>query len=424
MNIDGEEKYVMTVIMAAGKGTRMKSEKSKLVHKIYDKELVKRVAELASKVGSDEIVTVVGHLREEVEEVLGDSVKYAYQDELLGTGHAVMQATKYLEGKKGKVVILYGDVPIIRKETLENLIIKSFKNKEYATLLTAIYDNPTGYGRIIRDEGGNIKAIVEEKDANMYEKEIKEINSGIYCFDIEELLSALKDIKPNNAQGEYYLTDVIKIMNDKGLKTGAVIVEDNTEILGVNDRAQLELLTRVLRMRINAEHMRKGVTIEDASSTYIHDNVIIGVDTVIHPNTTIKNGVIIGSNCEIGPNAYIREGCLIGNDVKIGNCVELKKVKIGNRTKVPHFIYLGDTEIGEDCNVGCGTITCNYDGINKNKTVIGDRAFIGSNVNLVAPVTLGDDVLIAAGSTITEDVPSNNMGIARERQTNKPYKKK
>ncbi len=424
MIIDGEEKYVMTVIMAAGKGTRMKSEKSKLVHKIYDKELVKRVAELASKVGSDEIVTVVGHLREEVEEVLGDSVKYAYQDELLGTGHAVMQATKYLEGKKGKVVILYGDVPIIRKETLENLIIKSFKNKEYATLLTAIYDNPTGYGRIIRDEGGNIKAIVEEKDANMYEKEIKEINSGIYCFDIEELLSALKDIKPNNAQGEYYLTDVIKIMNDKGLKTGAVIVEDNTEILGVNDRAQLELLTRVLRMRINAEHMRRGVTIEDASSTYIHDNVIIGVDTVIHPNTTIKNGVIIGSNCEIGPNAYIREGCLIGNDVKIGNCVELKKVKIGNRTKVPHFIYLGDTEIGEDCNVGCGTITCNYDGVNKNKTIIGDRAFIGSNVNLVAPVTLGDDVLIAAGSTITEDVPSNNMGIARERQTNKPYKKK
>lgn len=424
MIIDGEEKYVMTVIMAAGKGTRMKSEKSKLVHKIYDKELVKRVAELAFQVGSDEVVTVVGHLREQVEEVLGDSVKYAYQDELLGTGHAVMQATKYLEGKCGKVVILYGDVPIIRKETLENLIVKSFKNKEYATLLTAIYENPTGYGRIIRDEGGNIKAIVEEKDANMYEKEIKEINSGIYCFDIEELLSALKDIKPNNAQGEYYLTDVIKIMNDKGLKTGAVIVEDNTEILGVNDRAQLELLTRVLRMRINAEHMRKGVTIEDSNSTYIHDNVIIGVDTVIHPNTTIKSGVIIGNNCEIGPNAYVREGCVIGNDVKVGNFVELKKAKIGDRTKVPHFIYLGDTEIGEDGNVGCGTITCNYDGKNKNKTVIGDRAFIGSNVNLVAPVTLGDDVLIAAGSTITEDVPSNNMGIARERQTNKPYKKK
>lgn len=424
MIIDNEEKYVMTLIMAAGKGTRMKSQKSKLVHKIYDKELVKRVVDLAKQVGTDDVVAVVGYLREQVQEVLGDSVKYAYQEELLGTGHAVMQATEYLKDKKGKVVILYGDVPILRPETLESLISKSFKNKEYATLLTAIYENPTGYGRIIRDEGGNIKAIIEEKDANMEEKQIKEINSGIYCFDIQELVAALTQIKPNNAQGEYYLTDVIKIMNDKGLKTGAVIVEDNTEILGVNDRSQLELLTRVLRMRINAEHMKSGVTIEDSSSTYIHDNVKIGTDTVIHPNTTIKSGVVIGSNCEIGPNAYIREGCKIGDNVKIGNFVELKKTKVGNRTKVPHFIYLGDTEIGEDCNVGCGTITCNYDGVNKNKTKIGDRAFIGSNVNLVAPVTLGDDVLIAAGSTITEDVPSNNMGIARQRQTNKPRKNK
>lgn len=424
MIIDGEEQYVITVIMAAGKGTRMKSNKSKLVHKIYDKELVKRVVELAKKVGTDEVVAVVGYMKEQVEAVLKDEVKYAYQDELLGTGHAVMQAREYLKGKKGKVVILYGDVPILRPETLENLISKSFKNKEYATLLTAIYENPTGYGRIIRDEGGNIKAIIEEKDANSEEKQIKEINSGIYCFDIEELVSALKLIKPNNAQGEYYLTDVIKIMNDKGLKTGAVIVEDNTEILGVNDRAQLELLTRVLRMRINAEHMRNGVTIEDSNSTYIHDNVKIGTDTVIHPNTTIKSGVVIGSNCEIGPNAYIREGCEIGNNVKVGNFVELKKVKVGDRTKIPHFIYLGDTEIGEDCNIGCGTITCNYDGVNKHKTKIGDRAFIGSNVNLVAPVTLGDDVLIAAGSTITDDVPSNNMGIARQRQTNKPRKNK
>lgn len=423
MIIDGEEKYVMTIIMAAGKGTRMKSQNSKLVHKIYDKELVKRVVELAKQVGTDEIVAVVGYLREQVEAVLKDKVKYAYQEELLGTGHAVMQAREYLKGKKGKVVILYGDVPILRPETLENLISKSFKNKEYATLLTAIYENPTGYGRIIRDEGGNIRAIIEEKDASLEEKQIKEINSGIYCFDIEELVSALEDIKPNNAQGEYYLTDVIKIMNDKGLKTGAVIVEDNTEILGVNDRAQLELLTRVLRMRINSEHMRAGVTIEDSNSTYIHDNVKIGTDTVIHPNTTIKSGVVIGNNCEIGPNAYIREGCEIGNNVKIGNFVEIKKAKIGDRTKVPHFIYLGDTEVGEDCNIGCGTITCNYDGLNKNKTKIGNRAFIGSNVNLVAPVTLGDDVLIAAGSTITEDVPSENMGIARERQINKPRKK-
>lgn len=422
MEFGDYEEYVITVIMAAGKGTRMNSEKSKLVHKIYGKELVKRVVELAEKIGSDEIVTVVGHLREQVQEVLGDSVKYAYQEELLGTGHAVMQAKKYLKGKKGKVVILYGDVPIIRPETLKNLINKSIKNKEYATLLTAKYENPTGYGRIIRDEGGNIKAIVEEKDADPLQKKIKEINSGIYCFDIEELLNALEKVNNNNAQGEYYLTDVIKIMNDEGLKTGAVIVEDNTEILGVNDRSQLELLTRVLRMRINSEHMKKGVTIEDSNSTYIYDDVEIGMDTVIHPNTIIKNNVSIGENCEIGPNSYIRENCKLANNVKIGSFVEIKKVTVGEGTKIPHLSYLGDCEIGKNGNVGCGTITCNYDGKTKHKTIIGDNAFIGSNVNLVAPVNLGDNVLIAAGSTITEDVPSNKMGIARERQINKDRK--
>lgn len=424
MIIDGKEEYVMTIVMAAGKGTRMKTNKSKVVHKIYDKELVRRVVELAKKVGSDEIVTVVGHLREQVEAVLGDSVKYAIQEELLGTGHAVMQAKEYLKGKKGKVVVLNGDVPIIRQETLENLITKSIKNKEYGTLLTAIYENPTGYGRIVRDEGGNIKEIVEEKDADPLQKRIREINSGVYCFDIEELLNSLDFIKPNNVQSEYYLTDVIKIMNDKGLKTGAVIVEDNTEILGVNDRAQLELLTRVFRMRINAEHMKNGVTIEDSNGTYIYDDVTIGRDTVIHPNTTIKSGVVIGENCEIGPNAYIRENCIIGNNAKVGSFVELKNVKIGDNTKVPHLTYLGDCEIGKNSNVGCGTITCNYDGKKKHKTIIGDNAFIGSNVNFIAPVTLGDNVLIAAGSTITDDVPSNNMGIARERQINKVKKVK
>ena len=424
MIIDGKEEYVMTIVMAAGKGTRMKTNKSKVVHKIYDKELVRRVVELAKKVGSDEIVTVVGHLREQVEAVLGDSVKYAIQEELLGTGHAVMQAKEYLKGKKGKVVVLNGDVPIIRQETLENLITKSIKNKEYGTLLTAIYENPTGYGRIVRDEGGNIKEIVEEKDADPLQKRIREINSGVYCFDIEELLNSLDFIKPNNVQSEYYLTDVIKIMNEKGLKTGALIVEDNTEILGVNDRAQLELLTRVFRMRINAEHMKNGVTIEDSNGTYLYDDVTIGRDTVIHPNTTIKSGVVIGENCEIGPNAYIRENCIIGNNAKVGSFVELKNVKIGDNTKVPHLTYLGDCEIGKNSNVGCGTITCNYDGKKKHKTIIGDNAFIGSNVNFIAPVTLGDNVLIAAGSTITDDVPSNNMGIARERQINKIKKVK
>lgn len=311
MIINGEEQYVITLIMAAGKGTRMKSEKSKLVHKIYDKELVKRVVELAKDVGSDDIVAVVGHLKEQVMDVLKDSVKYAYQEELLGTGHAVMQATEYLKGKKGKALILYGDVPAIRKETIEQLLNKSVKDKEYATLLTAIYENSTGYGRIIRDVGGNIKAIVEEKDADVNQKQVKEINSGIYCFDIEELVEALKYITPNNAQGEYYLTDVIKIMNDKGLKTGAVIVEDNTEILGVNDRKQLELLTSVLQKRINEEHMKNGVTIESSETTFIYDNVTIGTDTVIHPHVVIESGVVIGKKCEITSFSYIKKGTVI-----------------------------------------------------------------------------------------------------------------
>ena len=413
------EENIMAIVMAAGKGTRMKSKKSKLVQKIYGKEVVKRAVENAEKAGVKDIVAVVGYMKEEVMAVLGDRVKYANQDEMLGTGHAVMQAKEFLKGKKGKVLVLNGDVPLIRPETLNKLIEKSVENKEYVTLLTAIYDNPTGYGRIVRDEGGNISAIVEEKDTTEEQKEIKEINAGIYCFDIEELLAALEKIKPNNAQGEYYLTDVVQIMNEKGLKTGAVIVEDNTEILGINDRIQLEMLTKVLQMRINTEHMKKGVTIEDVNNTYIYDDVEIGMDTVIHPNTTIKSGVVIGEDCEIGPNAYIREGCKLANKVKIGSFVEIKKAIIGEGSKVPHLSYMGDCEIGEHCNIGCGTITCNYDGLHKSKTIIGNHSFIGSNTNLVAPVTLGDETFVAAGSTITEDVPAYALAIARERQTNK-----
>lgn len=413
------ENDMMAIVMAAGKGTRMKSKKSKLVQKIYGKEVVKRAVENAQKAGVNNIVAVVGYMKEEVMAVLGSDMQYAVQDEMLGTGHAVMQATKYLEGKKGKVLVLNGDVPLIRPETLNTLLNKSIENKECATLLTAIYDNPKGYGRIVRDEGGNIEAIVEEKDTTDEQKEIKEINAGIYCFDIEALLEALKEIKPNNAQGEYYLTDVIAIMNAKGLKTGAVIVEDNTEILGVNDRIQLEMLTKVLQMRINTEHMKNGVTIEDINTTYIYDDVEIGMDTVIHPNTMIKSGVVIGEDCEIGPNAYIREGCKLANKVKVGNFVEIKKAVIGEGTKVPHFIYLGDCEVGEKCNIGCGTITCNYDGLHKSKTIIGNHAFIGSNSNLVAPVTIGNETFIAAGSTITDDVPDYALAIARGRQVNK-----
>ena len=410
---------VMAIIMAAGKGTRMKSKNSKLVQKIYGKEIVKRAVENAKKAGIEDIVTVVGYKKEQVMEVLGDTVEYAIQEDMLGTGHAVMQATKFLEGKKGKVLVLNGDVPILRPETITRLLNKSIDNKEAATLLTAIYDDPFGYGRIIRDEGGNIEGIVEEKDATEEEKEIAEINAGIYCFDIEVLLDALKEIKPDNSQGEYYLTDVIEIIGSKGLKTGAVIVEDNTEILGVNDRMQLQMVTKILQHRINSEFMKNGVTIEDINTTYIYDDVQIGMDTVIHPNTTIKSNVEIGEDCEIGPNSYIREGSRLANKVKIGSFVEIKKAIIGEGTKVPHLSYMGDCEIGAGTNIGCGTITCNYDGFKKSKTIIGEDCFIGSNVNFVAPVTVGKNVLVAAGSTITDDVPADSLAIARERQTNK-----
>ena len=418
------EDNIIAIMLAAGKGTRMKTNKAKVVHKIYGKELAVRVVETAFKAGIKEVIAVLGHKREEVEKVLGDSVKYAYQEELLGTGHTVMQAIPFLKGKKGKVVVLSGDVPIIRPETIRTLVEKSIENKEYATVLTAIYNEPYGYGRVVRDIGGNVQAIVEEKDASEEEKCINEINGGVYCFDIQELILALDKITPNNAQGEYYLTDVIKIMNEKGLKTGAVIVEDDTEILGVNDREQLEMVTQVLKNRINREHMKKGVTIEDINSTYIYDDVEIGKDTVIHPNTTIKSGTTIGENCEIGPNSYIREGCKLSNNVKIGSFVEIKKAIIGEGTKVPHLSYIGDCEIGSHTNIGCGTITCNYDGVNKHKTIIGDNAFVGSNVNFVAPVKIGSNVIIGAGSTITEDVPDRALSIARERQTNKENWKK
>jgi len=413
------EQSTVALVLAAGKGTRMKSDKSKLVHKIYGKELVKRVVETAKKSGVDEVVTVVGYKKEQVQLVLGDTVKYAYQEEMLGTGHAVLQAEEYLKNKSGKVVVLNGDVPILRPETIKNLIEKSIANKECATVLTAIYSNPTGYGRIVRDIGGNIKGIVEEKDATDEEKKIQEINAGIYCFDIQELLKALKKIQPNNAQKEYYLTDVVKIMNEEGLKTGAVIVKDNTEILGVNDKMQLELLTKVLKLRINQYHMQNGVTIEDIDNTYIYDDVEIGTDTVIHPNTTIKSDVIIGKDCELGPNSYIREGCRLADKVKVGSFVELKKAIVGEGAKIPHLSYMGDCEIGAKSNIGCGTITCNYDGFNKSKTIIGEHCFIGSNVNLVAPVSLGNNSFVAAGSTITNDVPDDSLAIARERQINK-----
>lgn len=408
---------VIGLVMAAGVDDRMKSKKSKLAQELYGKAVIKRVVENIKKAGIEEVAVIVGENKSEIEEILKDEVTYLHQEKCLGTGHAIMQATQYLEKKKGRVVIANGNIPLITSKTIQTLVEKSVHEEEAATILTGIISEPAGYGRIIRKDN-KIAEIIEEKEATEAQKKILEVNSGLYCFEISKLLEIIVKLQQSSI-GLYYLTDVIKMFNTKGFKVGGVLVEDNTEILSLNTKAQLEMLTRILRIRINTMHMNNGVTIEDSNSTYIYEDVEIGIDTVIHPNTTIKSGVIIGEECNIGPNAYIREGCRLANKVKVGSFVEIKKTIIGEGSKVPHLSYMGDCEIGKKCNIGCGTITCNYDGKNKHKTIIGDNCFIGSNVNLVAPVTIGDHVLIAAGSTITEDVPSESLGIARQRQTNK-----
>ena len=408
---------VIGLVMAAGTDDRMKSKKSKLAQELYGKAIIKRVVDSIKKAGINEVAVIVGDNKEEIENILKDEVTYLYQEKCLGTGHAIMQASSYLETKKGRVVIANGNIPLITPQTINKLVEKYITEQESATIVTGILTEPTGYGRIIRIDN-KIEEIIEEKDATEAQRRVLEVNAGLYCFNIEDISNTIGTLKQNN-MGMYYLTDVVKMFNAQGKKVGGLLLQDNTEILSLNTKLQLEMLNRILRIRINTMHMNNGVTIEDINTTYIYEDVEIGIDTVIHPNTTIKSGVIIGEECNIGPNAYIREGCKLANKVKVGSFVEIKKAIIGEGSKVPHLSYMGDCEIGTKCNIGCGTITCNYDGKNKHKTKIGDNCFIGSNVNLVAPVTLGDHVLIAAGSTITEDVPSEALSIARQRQINK-----
>ncbi len=408
---------VTALIMAAGVDNRMKSKKSKLSQEIYGKAVIKRVVEAVRKAGIEDIAVIVGENRKEIEEILKDEVQYVYQEQCLGTGHAIMQANEYLKNKQGRVLILNGNIPLIEANTINKVVEKAVTENQAACILTGILNDPTGYGRIIRKDN-QIYEIIEEKEANEAEKRVLEVNAGVYCFDIKELLDIIHKLQQSSI-GLYYLTDVIKMMNTKGLNTTGVLVEDNTEILSLNTKVQLEMLTRILRIKINTRLMNNGVTIEDTNTTYIYDDVEIGMDTIIYPNTTIKSGVVIGENCKIGPNAYIREGCKLADNVKVGSFVEIKKTIVGEGSKIPHLSYMGDCEIGTKCNIGCGTITCNYDGTNKSKTIIGDNAFVGSNVNLVAPVKIGNNVFIAAGSTITEDVPDYALAIARERQINK-----
>lgn len=410
------------IILAAGEGKRMKSEKSKLLHKVMGMTMIERVYGVAKEVGMQEIVVVVGHKKEQIQAVLQNKVKYAVQEEQKGTGHAVMMAEEYLKERQGKTYILYGDAPIVTPETLKALGEYMEERGEQATILSAIYENPTGYGRIVRGVNGEVERIVEQKDATEEERKIQEINSGLYCFDTKALYEALKEIQPNNQQGEYYLTDVIEIMKKKGLKVGAFITKDNSEILGANDKAQIAILNEVIQKRNNLFHMKNGVTIVDPKTTYIEDHVQIGADTVIYPNTYIHKNVMIGKDCEIGPFAHIRENVKMENQVVIGSFVEVHETQIGEGSVAKHHAYLGNSKIGEQVNIACGVITCNYNGKEKQETIIEDKVFVGSNVNLIAPVKLEKGAYIAAGSTITEDVQEGQLAIARKRQQNKERK--
>ncbi len=441
-----------SVILAAGMGTRMKSKMPKVLHTVCGKPLSKWVIDASKAAGADKVCAVVGHKAETVKEVLGDVCEFALQAEQKGTGHAVMQAIDVIKNSKGEVVILNGDTPLITAETINKAIEYHKNNGNQATVITAILDDATGYGRIVRDNDGSVLKIVEQKDASEEEKKINEVNSGMYVFDAQSLVYALDKITPNNAQGEYYLTDTLEILLSAGKKIGGYAISDNDEIRGINDRVQLNEAEKIMQKRINEYHMRNGVTMRNPESVYIEDGVEIGNDTEICQNVTIKSGTKIGSDCvigsgsmldravihdgvdvlssvilesevdegtHVGPFAYIRPNCHVGKEVKVGDFVELKNSNIDDGTKISHLTYIGDSDVGKRVNFGCGTVTCNYDGKKKYRTTIGDDCFVGCNTNFVSPINVGDGVYIAAGSTITEDIPENSLSIARAKQVNK-----
>ena len=443
--------YRCALVLAAGQGKRIKSDLPKVLHKVCGKEMVKHVIDSIRKSGIDDVNVIVGKGAELVKERTSDrNVSYSLQEEQLGTGHAVKCAEDFLKGKKGVVAVFAGDTPLIKQSTIERLFNEHIENKNAATILTSMVEDPTGYGRIVRDSNNEVLKIVEHKDCNEEELKIKEMNTAIYCFDIELLVNSLSKINNNNNQGEYYLTDVIEILKSEGKKIGAVVTEFE-ETIGVNSRVQLAEAEEILKNRINLMHMENGVTLIDPKTTYIGIDVEIGKDTIIYPNNILEGNTKIGSNCllyqnsrivdsvignevdiqssvilnsnigdntTVGPFAYIRPETTIGKHARIGDFVEIKKSTIGDGTKVSHLTYIGDAEVGSECNFGCGTVVVNYDGKVKHKTVIGDHSFIGCNTNLVSPVKVEDNTYIAAGSTITSEVKEGELAIARAKQRN------
>lgn len=446
------------IVLAAGKGTRMKSKLYKVLHKVCDRTMVELVLDSLSNIDMKEIVTVIGFGANQVKEAIGTKSTFVIQEEQLGTAHAVKTAKDILAEKKGTTIVMYGDTPLITSETVNNMLTHHEKTNAKATVLTAFAENPYAYGRIIRDQNDKLVKIVEEKDATEKEKKIKEINSGIYCFDNELLFETLEEVKNDNQQGEYYLPDVISILNSKKYKIETFLCSNFDETFGVNDRVALSYAENIMRERINTKHMLNGVTLVDPKSTYIAPNAQIGIDTTIYPNVTIKSNTIIGEDCQIKPNSYlenaqignkvkilqstiidskigdntsvgpfshIRNNSNVGRNVRIGNFVELKNAKYGDDSKTAHLSYMGDVEIGKNTNIGCGTITVNYDGKNKHKTKIGDNTFVGCNTNLIAPLEVGNNVVIAAGTTVTKNVEDETLTIGRVKQENKKgYAKK
>lgn len=441
----------IAVILAAGKGVRMKSELPKVMHKVAGQPMVMHVVTAARRAGLKRTVLVVGHGREQLEKGLaGLALEFVVQAEQLGTGHALMQAERLVD-PSDTIMVLCGDTPLLRATTLRALLEYHQARRAAATVLSTRLSDPTGYGRIIRDREGRLERIVEEKDAPAQTKAIDEINSGLYCFEAAAVFEALREIRPDNAQGEYYLTDVLPVMIKNGLRVEVFLHPDAEEVHGINDRIQLAYAEKVLRQRKNRELMTNGVTLMDPDSTFIDVQVEIGPDTLIYPFTVIEGNTRIGSNCAIGPGAHIvdsvigdgvriersklmecevDEGCSIGpfgyirpgtvlkKGVKVGDFVEIKKSVIGEGSKIPHLAYVGDAQVGKRVNIGAGTITCNYDGKNKHVTVIEDDAFIGSNTNLVAPVKIGRGATTGAGSTITKEVPPDTLAVERARQKN------
>lgn len=437
-----------TLILAAGKGTRMKSDLPKVIHKVNGIPMVKKIMDILKEIGVENNILILGHKKEVVLEEVGE-VDYVVQEEQLGTGHAIIMAKEKLKNYDGDVMVLCGDTPLLTAETLENLYNQHKKSESTTTILTSIYENPFGYGRIVKN-GDKVLGIVEEKEASEDIKKIKEVNAGVYCFNSKELFLALDKIDNKNDKGEYYLTDVIGIQVKENKKVESFILENNIEILGVNSKVELAQADEVLRERKNKALMEEGVTLIDPRNTYIEEYVKIGKDTVIYPGALIQGVTEIGEGCEIlgnnriidckigskvriessaleesiiedaatiGPFAHLRPKSHLKEKVHVGNFVEIKKSTLEKGVKAGHLTYLGDATVGQNTNIGAGTITCNYDGKNKFKTVIGENAFIGSDTMLVAPVTIGDRALTAAGSVITKDLPSEALGVARSKQT-------